>query len=184
MAKKCLLCKGPFYSRNLCQLCYMKELRSGRLENYPRIVTPISIETRVKKTKTCWLWTGDHTSYGYGVVASGTGATRKRTQAHRYVYKLLVGPIPKGKIVMHTCDNPPCVNPKHLKLGTTAENQLDMQSKKRSPRGLRHWNGRLTDEQIKAIRKSKESQAALASKYRVHQSHISRIVSRKSRVHV
>lgn len=179
--RKCLLCRAQAFSRNLCKLCYAKERRLGRLDRHALILTPVSIETRIKKTPTCWLWTGDRTEFGYGVVTSGRGARRKRTQAHRYVYKLLVGPIPSGKIIMHTCDNPPCVNPAHLRVGTIADNQADMQAKKRSPRGLKHWNGRLSDSDVQAIRASKEPQSVLAKRYGVDQSHISRIRSGESR---
>ena len=182
--RKCLLCKAPAFSRNLCKLCYASERRLGRLDRYKRILTPVSIENRVKKTPTCWLWIGDHTTWGYGVVTTVINGIRRRTQAHRYVYEQLVGSIPKGKLVMHTCDNPPCVNPKHLKLGTVADNQKDMQEKRRSPRGLEHWNGRLTDAQVRAIRKSTSSQTVLAYRYKVNPSHICRLRQRQRRVHV
>ncbi len=181
--KKCLLCPSPAFSRNLCKLCYMSELRLGRLARYKRILTPVSIENRVKKTPTCWLWTGDKTTFGYGCVTTGKGETRRRTQAHRYVYELLVGKIPPGKIIMHSCDNPPCVNPAHLRVGTVAENQTDMQAKRRSPRGLRHWNGKLSNAQVRAIRISSDAQAVLAKRYGVDQSHICNIRRKKSRVH-
>jgi len=184
LQSKCVLCGRKPYSRNLCHYCYNKELRLGRISKYKLVLTPISIETRVKKTHTCWLWTGDKTSFGYGCVTTGRGSTRKRTQAHRYVYEQLVGPIPNGKIVMHLCDNPPCVNPKHLKIGTIADNQSDMQAKRRSPRGLKHWNGRLTDAQVRAIRKSTETQVVLCARYNVSQAYISRLRRVQRRVHV
>ena len=174
--KTCLLCKSKAFSRNLCKLCYRKEMYYKRLDNYPRIVTPVSIETRVKKTDTCWLWIGDKTTNGYGTVSyNHSGGNRKRMQAHRYVYMQLVGPIPEGKILMHICDNPPCVNPAHLKTGTIAENNADTGNKRRHHYGLDHWNGRLSDSDVKGIRASTEKQAALARKYGVDQSHISRI---------
>ena len=179
--KKCLLCDSQAFSRNLCKNCYMQKRRLGTLAKYKPVVTRVSIETRVKKTRTCWLWTGDHSVYGYGVVSSGRGKSRKRTQAHRYVYRLLVGPIPKGKILMHICDNPPCVNPAHLRVGTIADNQRDMVSKERNPCSLNHWNGRLSDKQVAEIRRSTLTQSALARRYKVDPSHISRIKSGESR---
>lgn len=70
---------------------------------------------------------------GYGVFRHD-GKTFSR---HRFAYQLEYGPIPSGMVVMHTCDNPGCFNPKHLKLGTQAENMSDMRSKGRAndPRG-------------------------------------------------
>ena len=174
--RKCLLCNSQAFSRNLCKLCYAHQRRAEKLDRFPRVMTPVSLETRVQKTPTCWLWTGDRNDYGYGIVTlEDRPEKRVRIRAHRWVYEQLVGPIPAGKIVMHTCDNPPCVNPAHLRIGTIADNNADTGRKFRHHYGLDHWNGRITHEQIAEIRASKETQAALARKYGVHQSHISRI---------
>ena len=173
--KKCLLCDAKATSRRLCPSHYMRELHANRLEKYPRILTPVSIETRVKKTRTCWLWTGDHSTLGYGVVTTIKDGRRLRENAHRYVYKLLVGPIPIGMVVMHRCDNPPCVRPSHLRLGTIADNNRDCGIKRRHNYGLDHWNGRLTATAIKAIRQSKEPQSILAARYKCSQPYISRV---------
>ena len=171
--KKCLLCEAPGFSRNLCQRCYMSERWRGTLDNFKLILTPVSLETRIKKTPTCWLWTGDRTTWGYGVITTGRGPTRRRTNAHRYAYKLLVGKIPPGKVVMHTCDTPACVNPKHLRLGTIGDNNRDTAIKRRHNFGLAHWNGKLSDEQVAAIRADARKQVVIAGEYGVSQSHIS-----------
>lgn len=91
----------------------------------------------------CWLWTGGHTGAGYGAFS----LTHDKTiLAHRYSWILANGEIPDGLEVLHQCDNPPCINPMHLFLGTQSENMTDMASKGRQP------GKKLTIDQIRAIR--------------------------------
>lgn len=136
------------------------------------------VMSRVKKTKTCWLWIGRKNYYGYGVVQ----VNRKPMRAHRFFYQKFKGLIPDGLLIMHTCDNPPCVNPKHLKLGTKDDNNKDTAKKRRHNYGLNHWNGRLTDRQVEKIRLSSDTCLSLANRYKVSQPYISRLRSRKRRV--
>jgi hypothetical protein len=83
---------------------------------------------KVKKTKKCWLWTGHKDPNGYGRIAMGRELLEK---SHRMSYMIHKGPIPKGLVVMHICDNPPCVNPDHLQIGTNADNLNDSYKKGR-----------------------------------------------------
>lgn len=76
---------------------------------------------------------------------------KQRVRAHRYIWMLFYGEIPDGMVVMHACDNPPCINPFHLKLGTNKDNVVDMQQKGRKPRGERAYQARLTDAQAEQI---------------------------------
>jgi hypothetical protein len=82
----------------------------------------------------CWLWIGSLTSTGYGQLGLGSkiDGTRRPHKAHRVAYELYVGKIPPGMGVLHRCDNPPCVNPQHLFLGTQKDNAQDMGRKGRS----------------------------------------------------
>lgn len=96
---------------------------------------------KVDKSGNCWIWTGDRTSKGYGRI-SKDGV---RIGTHRYSWLIHNGTIPKGLCVCHTCDNPPCVNPDHLWLGTNLENQQDMTKKGRrviNMVGLHSFEGR------------------------------------------
>ena len=82
----------------------------------------------------CWTWTGTQRRGGYGAVRTMDGMR----QAHRVMWTLTNGEIPDGMILCHTCDNPKCVNPNHLWLGTHATNAADRQRKNRSAIGERH----------------------------------------------
>lgn len=72
-------------------------------------------------------------SHGYGRIT----VEGRRVYEHRWVWEQVHGPIPEGMVVMHTCDNPPCVNIEHLRLGTHADNQHDKMAKGRYRRGNR-----------------------------------------------
>jgi hypothetical protein len=82
---------------------------------------------RVDKTGDCWIWTGAKTPEGYGMMRRGHG-TR---YAHRIVVEMVYGPIPDGMYACHHCDNPPCVRPDHLFIGTPQDNVRDMHAKGR-----------------------------------------------------
>lgn len=111
----------------------------------------------------CWIWRGAHTSYGYGVIKMRD----KTLYAHRVMWELTYGPIPDYLCVLHHCDNPPCVRPDHLFLGTRKNNAFDCIQKKRNPIGENNGRAKLTSAQALEIRNSKLSSYKLASKYRV-----------------
>lgn len=82
---------------------------------------------KVDKSGSCWVWTGYRVQFGYGIITTA----KRRERAHRVSYRLHVGPIPDGLLVLHKCDNPPCVNPDHLFLGTDLDNKEDCKRKGR-----------------------------------------------------
>lgn len=96
----------------------------------------------------CWIWTACKTKAGYGQIA----IAGKRIYAHRFAYETLVGQIPEGVEVMHRCDNPSCVNPVHLTLGTHKENGEDMVGKGRQDKGEDRWSHKLTEKDVAQMR--------------------------------
>jgi hypothetical protein len=138
--------------------------------------------SKVNKTKTCWNWTAVLNKTGYGQFRMG----KKMEQAHRASYKLFVGEI--GTLcVCHNCDNRKCVNPKHLFLGTHLENMRDCKNKMRNLYGEKHLCAKLTEEDVRNIRKQHTLgifQKELSKLYGVHKSTINGIISRRKWKHV
>jgi hypothetical protein len=116
--------------------------------------TPIEVRfwRHVKKTRGCWLWMGTHTKIEhYGKIYRGPPG--KFMLAHRLAWILAHGPIPKGKLVLHKCDNPPCVRESHLFLGTHLDNNKDKVNKGRHVKGERCHMHKLTEKDVIQIRK-------------------------------
>lgn len=133
----------------------------------------------------CWLWTGHRIPTGYGAI--GVGKNTRST--HRLSWELANGPIPEGQHVLHRCDNPPCVNPNHLFLGTHADNVRDMHAKGRSNlnnlhprmRCETHGSAKLTNAQVREIRTDcrRGQGSVMARKYGVTRNMIGKIVRRE-----
>lgn len=98
----------------------------------------------------CWQWMGSGKHDGRGQLKIGG----RHWIASRYSWHIHRGEIPDGKNVLHKCDNPSCVNPDHLFLGTQADNAGDMLSKSRSARGESASKSKLTPEQVSEIKKT------------------------------
>lgn len=113
----------------------------------------------------CWPWLASTKGKGYGQF----WIDGKPQRAHRVSWRLTKGPIPKGKQVLHRCDNRLCVNPGHLFLGTNAVNAADMARKNR------HGSSKLTDSQVAEIVASNALPRFLARQYGISINHVYRI---------
>lgn len=129
----------------------------------------------------CILWIRGTQGSGYG---SFPEASRKFSLAHRRAYEINNAPIPDHLFVLHSCDNPRCVNPKHLRLGTHLDNVKDMISKSRNPyfgqKGEKHPKAKLNRNQVDEILSKYQlgntTQKALAEEYRISFQHVSELV--------
>ena len=144
----------------------------------------------------CWEWTGHRALKGYGLITRDhRGGLRT---AHRLSWEIHYGPIPAGLCVCHRCDNPPCVRPDHLFLGTAGENSLDMWAKGRGKpivfdparhrRGEDAPSAKLTEDNVRLIRQmyaeGNISQSALGRRFGITQGAVWLIVSRQRWAHV
>lgn len=138
--------------------------------------SPDDFWIKVKKVPgSCWEWIGGRSVQGYG---KWTFADRT-VVAHRFSWQIVNGPIPKGAMILHSCDNPPCVNPSHLRLGSHRENMEDRQKRGRT---ARHGNPRLTwdkAEKIRALDAAGTGRASIAKRFCVTEACVSMIVSGK-----
>lgn len=139
---------------------------------------------KVKKTPTCWIWTGSKNRLGYGDIRIQNTTLRKRYKAHRLSYILNKGEIPGGLFVCHSCDNPSCVNPNHLWLGTMQDNMADMVKKGRQNKGERNGHAKLSNKQAREIRQLYKTgdftQLQLAKRYGISDGQVCDLVNNKT----
>lgn len=142
---------------------------------------------KVKKGQGCWEWTAYKNPLGYGRI--GNARTNKWFMAHRLSYEINVGPIPDGLCVLHTCDNPGCVRPGHLFLGTREDNNHDrhLKGRDRPAKGERHGRSKITDGDVREMRRLHKlgwAIPALATRFDISKSQVSGILSRRYWRHI
>lgn len=131
----------------------------------------------------CYIWWGALSpgeKGGYGYVGTGEEGSKVK-RVHRFVWEKLVGPIPKGKCVLHKCDNRACANPRHLFIGTRRDNNRDMLLKGRNSR-------KLSEQKVSEIRRrffiGGISKKQLSREYGVSSNAIRAVINFKSWRHV
>jgi hypothetical protein len=163
-----------------CKRC--KEVRLPRLTFRERFWARVW----VRGPDDCWIWQGRGGGV-YGHVAVTRDGRSQSVSVHRLSYEWAHGPIPDGLLVCHTCDTPRCVNPRHLWLGTHAENAADMDAKgrrnHRPMQGEAHPRARLSQKDIDEIRRraaTGENQGVIARDFGINRSYVSRLHTRRS----
>ena len=140
--------------------------------------------SKVKKQDNgkCWLWMGCKDPNGYGRFSMPPS---RAILAHRLAFELVYSTkIPEGMFACHKCDNPFCVNPNHIFLGTPADNMADAKRKGRMERGEKRYSAKLTRSMVLAIRKEQGPIGKLARQYGVCEALISGILNHKRWKHV
>jgi len=171
-------CIREHYAKGFCRMHYGRWRTHGTpLPKVPMVAERFWAKVDRRGLDDCWEWQASLDGKGYGQFFP----ERKQSwRAHRWAFACERGPIPEGLAVLHRCDNPRCVNPQHLFLGTQVENMADMALKGRG-KGPGRWRV-LTPELHAEIRDRYTGQfgekAALAREYGVSSSCIRHILSR------
>lgn len=177
-------CEKPVFATGYCRSHYRQNKLYGdptirKQQQYHGMTLKERFFQYVEKSDGCWLWRGSKNEKNYGQMSVNS----KPRLASRVSWQVHYGDIPKGLNVCHKCDNPPCVNPEHLFLGTQQDNVTDMMLKGRIKNdhkiGSRH-NVKLTESQVLEIRASSESGVSLAARFGVTKTTISDVRTRKS----
>jgi len=154
---------------NICKYCQKAYITEPGTHMYCSI--KCRFMSKVDKTDSCWNWTAGVSSFGYGQFSVG----HRGYGAHKYSWIMRKGEPPKGLFVCHKCDNPKCVNPAHLFLGSQADNMNDKVKKKRAQKGIGCYNHKLTNEQVVSIINDKRIYKDIAKEYGISISLINQI---------
>ncbi len=146
--------------------------------------------TSVDDATGCHNWTGSKTNgYGRLIIGSRTDGSRRTISAHRLAFESFRGPIPAGMEVCHKCDNPSCINPNHLFVGTKQDNMDDRDAKGRNKVQVGEKNGqaKLTEADVRSIRRLRSighTYKSIASRFGVDKMTVLRAAKGEQWAHV
>lgn len=180
-------CETAATRKGLCTKHYQRIRKNGRTD-LPVLSLLERFNEQVDATggpSACWPWTGDRSKKNYGRFCFDGG----RELAHRRAWIIAFGDITDGLCVLHSCDNPPCCNPKHFFLGTLADNCRDrfMKGRDKAPKGEMTGAAKLCDAdipRIRTMRKSGTTLAVIAEEFGVSKNVVSQISSGKAWKHI
>jgi hypothetical protein len=138
-----------------------------------------------KRKNDCIHWNGYKSiTSGHGVISIRLNGKSYMYKAHRLAYQFYINEIPKGKLVLHNCNNVKCVNPYHLRIGTQKENVLDRIKDGTDNKGERHGMSKLTIKQVKKIKKMKINDLEIAKIFNVSRKAIYDIKHQRTWSHI
>ncbi len=189
--KKCSVngCDGEFHAKGFCSKHYTRDKRYSSplltASPYAGMSGKERLNARSAAVGDCQEWQRPLNGGGYGSVRF----EGKAWMAHRLSYTLNFGPIPYGLQVLHRCDNPKCIKPSHLFLGSQRENMADMDEKGRryNSRGEASGAAKLNNDtvlEIRAMHESGETLKALAKRFGVHRVTVGLVVRRRTWTHI
>lgn len=177
-------CENPSRSVMLCDGHYQQMKRGQHLKPLRSVLKGKSPKERFHAKfrqgshDECWIWQAAVNEHGYGVMTVGTRKDSRRVRAHRFSVEIQMGrPLSSDEVVLHVCDNPPCVNPLHLRVGTQQDNVMDAIQKRRMNTSASKAT-KLSTEAVKNIKSAIQAgvpQKTLAAEYGISKSLVSMI---------
>ena len=194
MSRVCAVdgCERPSRGHSYCGMHSHRFVRHGDPVFTRQAPRGLSLEERLRfigwevDSRGCWNWRGALNKKGYGAL----NFRGSHILPHRAAYQVWIGPIPDQFVVMHSCDNPRCINPEHLSVGTTADNNQDrdQQGRFNALKGSKNGNAKLSENDVREIRarycRGVTTYQSLADEFCVDQSLIARIIKTTAWTHV
>lgn len=185
--RKCSIngCEGKHQALGFCTKHYLRHWSGKNPELDPRPEIPAETRFKTKYTVNdcgCWIWNSRSNKFR----SCSFWFKKERMTAYRASYIMHKGEIPDGYVVRHRCDDPACVNPDHLELGTQKDNCADkvLRNRCNAKAGSAHSNTSLTEQDVLEIRASSESRKTLALRYGIHYMTVTDIIVRKTWKHI